>query len=79
MSSAGSASLLPPEHRQCVVAMQIYIFEYPFLAGALTQAPQGSGGVTIPGGVQDCRDAALRDVGMWAFVGMEGLVDGWTR
>jgi len=38
------------------------------------QAAQGGGGVTIPGGVQECRNVALRDVVRWH--GGDGLVFG---
>jgi len=38
------------------------------------QAAQGGGGVTIPGGVQECRNVALRDV--VSGHGGDGLVVG---
>ena len=41
---------------------------------AVAQAAQGSGGVTIPGGVQECRNVALRDV--VSGHGGDGLVVG---
>ena len=44
--------------------------------GALAQAAQGDGGVTIPGGVQENSRCGTEGRGYWAWW---GWVDGWTR